>query len=63
MRMQIQWEEIKKHFMGESIKETKDCNMDIMKYYDDDKLAFGHNYFICWFMDFFPQHEMSEVAK
>jgi hypothetical protein len=39
MRMQDQWEEIKKHFMGESIKETKDCNMDIMKYYDDDKFA------------------------
>jgi hypothetical protein len=34
-----QWEEIKKHFMSEEIKETKDCNMDMMKYYNDDKFA------------------------
>jgi hypothetical protein len=30
---------LKIHFIGESIKETKDCNMDIMKYYDDDKFT------------------------
>jgi hypothetical protein len=39
MRMMDQWEEIKKHFMKENLKETKYCNMDVMKYYDGDKFG------------------------
>jgi hypothetical protein len=39
IRMMDQWEEIKKHFMKENLKETKDCNMDMMKYYDEDKFG------------------------
>jgi hypothetical protein len=32
MRMMDQWEEIKKHFMREDTKLTKDCNMGMIRY-------------------------------
>jgi hypothetical protein len=34
-----QWTEIKTHFMREDLKETKDCNMTMSKYYSDNKYA------------------------
>jgi len=35
MRQLDQWEEIKKHFMGEELKKTHDCYMNMEKYYGD----------------------------
>ena len=42
MRMLDQWEEIKKHFMSEKVKETHDCYMNMEKYYGDD------NHYALW---------------
>jgi hypothetical protein len=39
MRMLDQWTEIKKHFMREDLKETKDFNMTMVKYHSDNKYA------------------------